>query len=569
MFETFLVANRGEIAVRAIRTCKRLGVKSAIVHSDPDRSTLPVRMADFAIRLAGEKPTDTYLKIESVLEAAKSVGAQAIYPGYGFLSESTEFAEACEALNIRFVGPTSHQIREFGLKHRARELAAAAGVPMTPGTGLLSGIDEALEAAARIGYPIMLKSTAGGGGIGLSRCDDPDGLKAAFESVQRLGKQYFRDAGVFLERCVEKARHVEVQIFGDGKGRVIALGERDCSLQRRNQKVVEETPAPNLPAATRKALLDAAVRLGESVSYRSAGTVEFIYDAARDEFYFLEVNTRLQVEHPVTEMVIGVDLIEQMLRVAAGEEPDWEALSKPPKGAAMEVRIYAEDPQRNFQPSPGELTEVSFPDNIRLDGWIETGSVVSPYYDPMLAKLIVHGATREEALLKLRAALDATRLSGISTNLEYLRAIASGEVFSTGAVWTRHLDSFEFSSTSIEVVDPGTQTSVQDHPGRLGYWNIGVPPSGPMDDEAFRLANRIVGNHPSAAGLECTLVGPTLKFNAPGTIALAGAVCEAKLDGVPVPMWSPISVNPGQILTTGRASAGCRLYIAVRNGLDV
>ncbi|MEN9307409.1 MAG: hypothetical protein RL173_1341 [Fibrobacterota bacterium] len=569
MFETILVANRGEIAVRAIRTCNRLGVKSAVVHSDPDRSTLPVRLADFAIRLPGEKPTDTYLKIEAVLEAAKSVGAQAIYPGYGFLSESTEFAEACESAGIRFVGPTSHQIREFGLKHRARELAAAAGVPMTPGTGLLSGIDEALEAAAKIGYPIMLKSTAGGGGIGLSRCDDADALRAAFESVQRLGKQYFRDAGVFLERCVEKARHVEVQIFGDGKGRVIALGERDCSLQRRNQKVVEETPAPNLPAATRKALLDAAVRLGESVSYRSAGTVEFIYDAARDEFYFLEVNTRLQVEHPVTEMVIGVDLIEQMLRVAAGEEPDWIALSRPPQGAAMEVRIYAEDPLRNFQPSPGELTEVSFPDNIRLDGWIETGSVVSPYYDPMLAKLIVHGATREEALLKLRAALDATRLCGISTNLEYLRAIASGNVFTTGAVWTRHLDSFEFATTAIEVVDPGTQTSVQDHPGRLGYWNIGVPPSGPMDDEAFRIANRIVGNHPSAAGLECTLVGPTLKFHAPGTIALAGAVCDARLDGEPVPMWSPISVNAGQILTTGRASKGCRLYIAVRNGLDV
>ncbi|HQF56811.1 MAG TPA: urea carboxylase, partial [Fibrobacteria bacterium] len=550
-------------------TCKRLGIRTAIVHSDPDRSTLPARSADMAVRLPGEKPADTYLRIDAVLEAAKSVGAKAIYPGYGFLSESTEFAEACETAGIRFVGPTSHQIREFGLKHRARELAAAAGVPMTPGTGLLSGIDEALEAASKIGYPIMLKSTAGGGGIGLSRCDDPEALRAAFESVQRLGKQYFRDAGVFLERCVEKARHVEVQIFGDGKGRVLALGERDCSLQRRNQKVVEETPAPNLPAATRKALLESAVRLGESVSYRSAGTVEFIYDAARDEFYFLEVNTRLQVEHPVTEMVVGVDLIEQMLRVAAGEEPDWDALCKPPRGAAMEVRIYAEDPLRNFQPSPGELTEVSFPDDIRLDGWIETGSVVSPYYDPMLAKLVVHGDTREEALAKLRSALDATRLSGISTNLEYLRAIAAGEVFGTGAVWTRHLDSFEFATTSIEVLDPGTQTSVQDHPGRLGYWNIGVPPSGPMDDEAFRIANRIVGNHPSAAGLECTLVGPTLRFHASGTVALAGAVCDARLDGDPVPMWSPIHVRPGQILTTGRATSGCRLYIAFRNGLDV
>jgi urea carboxylase len=569
MFDTVLVANRGEITVRAIRTLQRLGVKAVVVHSDPDRPTLPVRMADVAVSLPGEKPTDTYLRIEAVIAAAKSTGAQAIYPGYGFLSESTEFAEACEAEGIRFIGPTSHQIREFGLKHRARELAAAAGVPMTPGTGLLSGIDEALEAAARIGYPIMLKSTAGGGGIGLSRCDDPEALKQAFESVQRLGKQYFRDAGVFLERCVEQARHVEVQIFGDGKGRVIALGERDCSLQRRNQKVVEETPAPNLPAPTRKALLDAAVRLGESVSYRSAGTVEFIYDGARDEFYFLEVNTRLQVEHPVTEMVVGVDLIEQMLRVSCGDEPDWEGLTRSPRGHAMEVRIYAEDPSRQFQPSPGELTEVSFPDNIRLDGWIETGSVVSPYYDPMLAKLIVHGATRDEALAKLRAALDSTRLSGIATNLEYLRAIAADPSFAKGAVWTRMLDSFAFQSTAIEVVDPGTQTSVQDHPGRLGYWNIGVPPSGPMDDEAFRLANRIVGNHPSAAGLECTLVGPTLKFNDNHVVALTGAACDARIDGQPVPMWSPVAVKSGQILTTGRVSSGCRLYIAVRNGLDV
>ncbi|MBK9578699.1 MAG: urea carboxylase [Fibrobacterota bacterium] len=569
MFDTVLVANRGEISVRAIRTLKRLGVKSVVVHSDPDRSTLPVRMADVAVSLPGEKPADTYLRIEEVIAAAKKTGAQAIYPGYGFLSESTDFAEACEAEGIRFVGPTSHQIREFGLKHRARELAAAAGVPMTPGTGLLSGIDEALEAAERIGYPIMLKSTAGGGGIGLSRCDSAQALRQAFESVQRLGAQYFRDAGVFLERCVERARHVEVQIFGDGKGRVIALGERDCSLQRRNQKVVEETPAPHLPAATRKALLEAAVRLGESVSYRSAGTVEFIYDAARDEFYFLEVNTRLQVEHPVTEMVVGVDLIEQMLRVSAGDEPDWEALCTPPKGAAMEVRIYAEDPSRQFQPSPGELTEVSFPDSVRLDGWIETGSVVSPYYDPMLAKLIVHGATREEALAKLRTALDSTRLSGISTNLEYLRAVVKDQAFANGEVWTRLLDSFEFSTTAIEVLDPGTQTSVQDHPGRLGYWNIGVPPSGPMDDEAFRIANRIVGNHASAAGLECTLVGPKLKFNADGVIALAGALCEAKLDGVEVGMWAPVPVKKGQILSTGRVSSGCRLYIAVRNGLDV
>ena len=301
MFETVLIANRGEIAVRAIRTLKRLGVTSVAVYSDADRNAQHVRDADIAIALGGDKPADSYLRIDKILAAAKETGAQAIYPGYGFLSESAEFAEACEAAGIAFVGPTPTQIREFGLKHRARELAGEARVPMAPGTGLLDSLEQALAAAETIGYPVMLKTTAGGGGIGLTRCADAEALASAYDSVKRMGEQFFSDAGVFLERFVYQARHVEVQIFGDGTGRVVALGERDCSLQRRNQKVVEETPAPNLPQATRERLHAAAVQLGESVGYRSAGTVEFIYDAARDDFYFLEVNTRLQVEHPVTE----------------------------------------------------------------------------------------------------------------------------------------------------------------------------------------------------------------------------------------------------------------------------
>lgn len=303
---------------------------------------------------------------------------------------------------------------------------------------------------------------------------------------------------MFLERFVDRARHVEVQIFGDGKGRVVALGERDCSLQRRNQKVVEETPAPNLPQASREALHRAAVQLGESVNYRSAGTVEFIYDAARDEFYFLEVNTRLQVEHPVTEMVTGLDLISCMLKVAADEPPDWPAMEKPPQGASMEVRIYAEDPLKNFQPSPGVLTEVFFPENVRVDGWVSTGSEVSAFYDPMIAKLIVHGIDRQDALAKMSAALAATRLHGIATNIDYLRQVVATPVFRDAQMWTRMLDSFAYAPNAVEVIAPGTYSSVQDYPGRLGYWDIGVPPSGPMDDFAFRLANRIVGNHPDA-----------------------------------------------------------------------
>ncbi|MEI2418219.1 urea carboxylase [Orrella sp. JC864] len=569
MFQTVLIANRGEIAVRAIRTLKRLGVRSVAVYSDPDRNAAHVRQADTAVALGGEKAADSYLCIDKLLAAARQSGAQAIYPGYGFLSESAEFAQACEQAGIAFVGPTPGQMREFGLKHRARELAAAAGVPMTPGTGLLADAGQAIAQAQAIGYPVMLKSTAGGGGIGLTRCDDAQSLRRAFETVQRMGKQFFSDGGAFIERYVQDARHVEVQIFGDGRGKVVALGERDCSVQRRNQKVIEETPAPGLPEATRRALHEAAVRLGESVSYRSAGTVEFIYDAARDAFYFLEVNTRLQVEHPVTEAVTGLDLIECMLRVAAGDALDWDALARPPQGAAIEVRLYAEDPVRQFQPSPGVLTDVFFPDGVRVDGWVSTGTEVPSFYDPMLAKLIVHGQDRAQALQRLSQALGATRLAGIATNLDYLRQVVADPRFVRAELSTRFLDDFVFRPHAVEVVQPGTYTSVQDYPGRLGYWHIGVPPSGPMDDYAFRLANRIVGNHPDAAGLEATLAGPTLRFHGEAVIALTGGVCPATLDGEPVPFWRPVGVRAGQALALGRVSEGCRTYLAVRGGLDV
>lgn len=569
MFDTVLIANRGEIAVRAIRSLKRLGIRSVAVYSDPDRNAAHVREADVAVALGGEKAADSYLRMDLLLAAAREHGAQAIYPGYGFLSESAEFAQACEDAGIAFVGPTPTQIREFGLKHRARELAAAAGVPMTPGTGLLGSLGEALSQAERIGYPVMLKSTAGGGGIGLSRCANEAELTAAFDGVQRMGEHFFKDGGAFIERYVDNARHIEVQIFGDGSGRVLALGERDCSVQRRNQKVIEETPAPRLPQATRAALHAAALRLGESVCYRSAGTVEFIYDPARDSFYFLEVNTRLQVEHPVTEEVTGLDLIECMLRVAAGEALDFDAMSRAPRGAAIEVRLYAEDPLRQFQPAPGVLTEVSFPPGVRVDGWVSTGTEVPAFYDPMLAKLIVHAPTREQALDRLAEALARTRLHGIATNLDYLRQIVDDARFRAGELSTRFLDGFVYRPAAIEVLEAGTYTSVQDYPGREGYWNIGVPPSGPMDDYAFRMANRIVGNAPDAAGLETTLVGPTLRFHGDAIVALTGAACAATQDGEPLPMWRPVAVRSGQVLSIGRALSGCRGYLAVRNGLDV
>lgn len=568
MFSKVLIANRGEIAVRIAATLKKMAVTSVAVYSDADRYSAHVTAADEAIHIGAAAPSESYLRGDIIIAAALECGAEAIIPGYGFLSENAGFAEDCAAAGIVFIGPSPDQLRRFGLKHTSRELAEKAGVPLTPGTGLLGSLEEAISAAMKLGYPVMLKSTAGGGGIGLSRCNNETDLIAAHESVQRLGKSFFNDAGVFLERFVDEARHVEVQIFGNGMGQVVALGERDCSVQRRNQKVMEETPAPGLPAATRKKLLDAAVKLGESVGYASAGTVEFIYDGQRDEFYFLEVNTRLQVEHPITEMVTGIDLVEWMVKTAAGEPPSLDNLPAP-KGAAIEVRIYAEDPVKNFQPSPGVLTEVSFPEGIRLDGWVSTGTEVSPYYDPMLAKLIVFGENRDEALAKLQAALQSTRLFGIATNLDYLRQVVESTAFRTATLSTRFLERFTYQPHLVEVVEAGTYTTVQDYPGRTCYWDIGVPPSGPMDDFAFRLANRIVGNHEAAAGIECTLQGPSLRFHGDAVIALTGAGMHATLDGEAVENWVPILVKSGQLLKTARAGSGCRTYIAVRQGLDV
>lgn len=575
MFNKVLIANRGEIAVRSIRTLKKMGVTAVAVYAEADRNSAHVSDADEAYSLGEGNVSETYLRGDLILDICKKYSVDAILPGYGFLSENADFSESCDEAGIVFCGPTPTQMREFGLKHTSRELCEKAGVPLTPGTGLLESIEEAIAAAKEIGYPIMLKSTAGGGGIGLTRCDDEAQLINVFDSTIRLGENYFKDGGVFIERFIDKARHIEVQIFGDGEGNVVALGERDCSLQRRNQKVVEETPAPNLPKATRTALLESAISLGRSVNYRNAGTVEFIYDGARDEFYFLEVNSRLQVEHPITEEVTGLDLVEWMLKIAAGSPPDFSAVPTPqdpmPEGAAIEVRIYAEDPLKNFQPSPGVLTLVDFPqtDDVRVDTWVSTGSEVSALYDPMIAKLIVKGTDRNDAIAKIQAALNSTALAGISTNIDYLRQVCAWDRFITGDVATRALESFEFEPHCVEIVQPGTYTSIQDYPGRKGYWDIGVPPSGPMDDYAFRLANRIVGNHEKAAGIEATIVGPEIKFHQDAVIALTGAQTDATLAGESVAFWEPLTVTAGQTLKMGKAITGCRTYLAIRGGFDV
>jgi urea carboxylase len=570
MFTKVLIANRGAIACRIIRTLKKMGIQSVAVYSEADARSLHVQMADEAVCIGAAAAADSYLRGERILEVAISTGAQAIHPGYGFLSENAAFAEQCAKAGVVFIGPTPNQMRRFGLKHTAREIAAQNGVPLLPGSGLLVDVVHAHAEAARIGYPVMIKSTAGGGGIGMRLCWSADELNEAFQSVERLARANFKDAGIYLEKYVEQARHIEVQLFGDGKGKVIALGERDCSVQRRNQKVIEETPAPNLTPEIRKLLLETAVRLGEAVQYQSAGTVEFVFDALNGDFYFLEVNTRLQVEHGVTEEVTGVDLVEWMILQAAGELHSLETVQIRPKGASIQVRLYAEDPNKNFQPSSGVLTGVEFSPDARNETWVERGSDIPPYYDPMIAKIIVKAINRKEALEKMRDALAGTRMDGIETNLEYLRQIVADRVFAEGRQTTRYLNGFHYQPNTIDVLEPGVQSTIQDYPGRLGYWNIGVPPSGPMDALAFRLGNQLVGNAENTAGLELTVSGPMLKFNRDTVIALTGAAMKAELDGKPLKFWRSHVVKTGNVLRLGGVQdGGCRAYLSVAGGFDV
>ena len=573
-FDTVLIANRGAIACRIIRTLRKMGLKAVAVYSEADADARHVALADASVCIGPAPAAQSYLDADRILAAARETGAGAIHPGYGFLSENPGFAQACEDAGIAFIGPTPEQMRAFGLKHTARALAEAHGVPLLPGSGLLDDAAHARTEALRIGYPVMLKSTAGGGGIGMRLVRNEAELDAAYEAVERLARANFKDAGLFLEKFVERARHIEVQLFGDGRGTVVALGERDCSAQRRNQKVIEETPAPHLAPDTRAALLATATRLGQAVNYRSAGTVEYVLDADTGDFYFLEVNTRLQVEHGVTEQVTGVDLVEWMVRLARGDQ--WPLYAPVPKGTSIQVRLYAEDPARNFQPSAGVLTEVSFPEGVRVDGWVDTGSDVPPYYDPMIAKLIVTADTREQAVQKLRDALAATRLAGIETNLRYLRAVSSSEVFSQGRIVTSTLGGFAWHPRALEVLDGGVQTTVQDWPGRTGHWDVGVPPSGPMDDLHLRLANRLVGNAQGAAALECTVAGPTLKLHSDLVIALCGAPMAVVLNGKPLPFEQAfnraLQLPAGSTIKLGPvplSEGGARTYLAVQGGLDV
>jgi len=434
VLNSVLVANRGEIARRIIATARRLGIRAVAVYSEADRDLPFVAEADEAVLIGPPPSAQSYLDSGAVLAAARQAGAAAIHPGYGFLSENAQFAREVLAEGLTWVGPPPRAIEQMGDKINARNLMAQAGVPVAAGTTEpVTSADAAVAEAARIGYPVMVKAAAGGGGIGMSAVSDPAGLQAAFETARTRAERFFGDPAILLERYVERARHVEVQILGLADGRVVALGERDCSVQRRHQKVAEETPSPGVDAVLRARMLAAAVQAGAAVGYRGAGTVECLVDTAASEFVFLEMNTRLQVEHPITELVTGIDLVEQQFRIAAGEPVSFDPDAVRPQGHAVELRVYAEDPVR-FLPSPGTIEQWQEPAGagIRVDAGYTAGNQVTRFYDPLLAKLCVHGPDRAQALARARDAVAAFQITGLRTNLPFHADLLASEEFTGG-----------------------------------------------------------------------------------------------------------------------------------------
>ncbi len=569
MFKKVLIANRAEIANRIIKTLKKMGIESVAIYSEADKHASFVMNADISIPLNGTSLNETYLDYEKIIKICKDNGVDAIHPGYGFLSENVEFVKKCEENNIVFIGPNSKHIEEFGLKHTARAIAKNSGVPLLEGSELLDSLEIAKKTALNIGYPVMLKSTAGGGGIGMKLCFSEDELVDAFDSVIKLAGSNFSNSGVFLEKYIQTARHIEVQIFGDGKGNVKTLGERDCSIQRRNQKVIEETPAPLISDELREQLFEASFKLAKAVDYKSAGTVEYIFDTKTNKFYFLEVNTRLQVEHGITEEVCGVDLVEWMIKIAAGDNTPLINYEHKPKGHAIEVRVYAEDASKNFQPSTGLITKVELPNDVRVDTWIEDGCEVSSFYDPLLAKVIIVSETREENILKLQEVLNTSRIYGIESNLSYLEAISKEDFFINSKFYTKVLDGFDYKPSKVDILKSGTLTTIQDYPSRLGFWAVGIPPSGAMDSLTPRLLNQLLGNSENAPFIEMTFMGASYKFRAKTTIAIGGANMQAKLNGQDIDMFKAIDVKADDILEFKKVVGdGNRTYLAILGGFD-
>ena len=440
MFKKVLIANRGEIALRIIRACNELGVKTVAVYSEADRESLHVRFADEAVCIGKAPAADSYLQIPRIMAAAEVTGAEAIHPGYGFLAENAEFSEICTRLDVTFIGPTPHQIRSMGDKATARATMMDSGVPTVPGSeGIIEDMDEAMRVAKEIGFPIMVKASAGGGGKGMRIAASEEVFGKQFVAAQTEAQNAFGNPGVYLERCILKPRHVEIQVFGDQHGRVVHLGERECSIQRRHQKLLEEAPSPAVTPELRAEMGAAAVKAAEAIDYVGAGTVEFLLDQD-GSFYFMEMNTRIQVEHPVTEVTTGFDLVKEQIRVAAGEPLTFPEMSESfqHRGHAIEFRINAEDPDRNFAPGPGVIQTFHPPGGpgVRLDTHVYTGYMVPPNYDSLIAKLIVSGATRAEAIVRARHVLDQFIIEGVPTTLPFLRRIVDDRAFIAGDVDT-------------------------------------------------------------------------------------------------------------------------------------
>jgi acetyl-CoA carboxylase biotin carboxylase subunit len=445
MFEKVLIANRGEIALRIIRACKELGVRSVAVYSEADADSLHVQMADEAICIGPASASESYLKITNIISAAEVADVDAIHPGYGFLAENAHFAEICKNCNITFIGPSADCIRNMGDKAIARDTMKAAGVPITPGSdGILKTSDEALKLAQKMGYPVLLKAVAGGGGKGMRVARNDVSLVQGFMAAAAEGKASFGNPDLFMEKYIESARHVEVQIIGDKHGNVCHLGERDCSIQRRHQKLVEEAPCPTLSNEERKALGDAAVKAAKAVNYDSAGTLEFLYDEIAKQFYFMEMNTRIQVEHTISEEVTGIDLMKEQICVAAGKKLSFTQDEVVIRGHAIEYRVNAEDPHNNFTPSPGPVDAVHFPGGpgIRIDSHVYSGYTISPYYDSMIGKIIAKGKDRHEAIMRMRRALEEFTINGPKTSVPLGEALMVDGRFVEGTYNTAYLEKF-------------------------------------------------------------------------------------------------------------------------------
>ena len=522
MFHKILIANRGEIACRVIETCRKMGVATVAVHSDADARARHVAMADAAVHIGGSRPADSYLRGEAIIAAAQATGAQAIHPGYGFLSENPDFVDAVTAAGLVFIGPSAAAIRAMGLKDAAKALMAEAGVPVVPG---YHGADQdpahLAQAAAAIGYPVLIKAVAGGGGKGMRSVHRAEDFAAALRSAKDEAAGAFGNDAVLIEKLIDKPRHIEVQIFGDGT-RALHLFERDCSLQRRHQKVIEEAPAPGMTPQMRAAMGQAAVRAAEAIGYAGAGTVEFIVDASRglhpDGFWFMEMNTRLQVEHPVTEAITGVDLVEWQLRIAAGEALPCAQEDLAIDGHAFEARLYAEDVAAGFLPATGRLTHLQFPEGARADTGVRAGDEISPWYDPMIAKITVHGPTRAVALRKLEGALAATQVAGSVTNLSFLRRLAGHAGFAAGDVDTGLIarDQADLAATPV----PSTQMWSLAALGALGL----DAPAGPVTGFTLwePLKRHVVLRHAGDTALAVVATRP----GGVAHVAVAGAVHE-------------------------------------------